>query len=155
MGEGGDQILRVSVALSTVLGKPIRIRNIRAKRSQPGLRPQHETAVKAFARMSNAVVEGLKVGSMSLRFFPEDLEGGSFFFDTGTAGSVSLILQSLIPVMALSRDKSCVEIRGGTNNPFAPAVDYIEGVLLPTISEMGLRASIHLVKRGFYPRGEE
>lgn len=153
MGEGGGQILRVSAALSTILGKPIRIRNIRAKRSPPGLRPQHETAVMALACMSNANVEGLKVGSMSLEFFPKVLEGGSFFFDTGTAGSVSLILQSLLPVMALSKDESHVEIRGGTNNPFAPAVEYIEGVLLPTISAMGLKAAVQLVKRGFYPRG--
>jgi len=153
MGEGGGQILRVAVALSAILGKPIEMRNIRAKRSKPGLMPQHETAVKALAQMSDATVEGLKTGSMSLRFAPKDLKGGRFLFDTGTAGSISLVLQSLIPVMALSEDKSYVEIRGGTNNPFAPAVDYLEGVLLPTISEMGVKASIQLVKRGFYPMG--
>ncbi len=153
MGEGGGQILRVSIALSTIMSEPIRIRNIRAKRSPPGLRPQHETAVTALARMSNADVEGLKVGSTSLEFTPKGPEGGSFFFDTGTAGSVSLILQSLIPVMALSKGRSYVEIQGGTNNPFAPPAEYIEDVLLPTISGMGVTASVQLVRRGFYPKG--
>jgi RNA 3'-terminal phosphate cyclase (ATP) len=153
MGEGGGQILRVSTALSAILGKPIRIRNIRVKRSPPGLRPQHKTAVEALTRMSNASVEGSQVGSTSLTFAPKALEGGQYVFDTGTAGSVSLVLQSLIPVMAFTQAKSRVEVRGGTNNPFAPAVDYLEEVLLPAVSCMGLNASIHLVKRGFYPRG--
>jgi RNA 3'-terminal phosphate cyclase (ATP) len=154
MGEGGGQILRVSTALSAILGKPIRIRNIRMKRSPPGLRPQHKTAVEALTQMSNASVKGLHVDSTNLTFAPKALKGGQFVFDTGTAGSVSLVLQSLIPVMAFSQEKSRVEVRGGTNNPFAPAVDYIEEVLLPAVSYMGLNASIHLVKRGFYPRGE-
>jgi RNA 3'-terminal phosphate cyclase (ATP) len=103
--------------------------------------------------MSNASVEGLQVGSKSLTFIPEALKGGQFVFDTGTAGSVSLILQSLLPVMAFAQAKSRIEVRGGTNNPFAPAVDYLEEVLLPAVSCMGLNATIHLVKRGFYPRG--
>ncbi|KON27878.1 hypothetical protein AC480_04275 [miscellaneous Crenarchaeota group archaeon SMTZ1-55] len=153
MGEGGGQVLRVSTALSAILGTPIRIQNIRVKRSPPGLRPQHKTAVEALSRMSNASVEGLRVGSTSLSFTPEGLEGGHFSFDTGTAGSISLVLQSLLPVMAFSRAPSRVEVRGGTNNPFAPAVDYLEEVLLPTVSSMGLPASLHLVRRGFYPRG--
>lgn len=153
MGEGGGQILRVSVALSTILGKPIRIRNVRRRRSPAGLRPQHKTAVAALARMSNASVEGLKIGSTRLTFSPAKLTGGSFFFDTGTAGSISLILQSLIPVMAFSTRRFRVEVRGGTNNPLAPPVDYLDCVLLPTVSKMGLKASIHLLKRGFYPRG--
>ena len=153
MGEGGGQILRVSVALSTILGKPIRIDNIRRRRSPPGLRPQHKTAVAALAQMSNAAVEGLKIGSTRLTYDPGKLTGGSCFFDTGTAGSVSLILQSLLPVMAFSTRRFYVEVRGGTNNPLAPPVDYLQGVLLPTVSRMGLQASIQLLKRGFYPRG--
>jgi RNA 3'-terminal phosphate cyclase (ATP) len=153
MGEGGGQILRVSVALSTILGKPIRIDNIRRRRSPPGLRPQHKTAVAALARMSNAAVKGLTIGSTRLTFAPGKLTGGRCFFDTGTAGSVSLILQSLLPVMALSTRRFHVEVCGGTNNPLAPPVDYLQGVLLPTVSQMGLKASIQLLKRGFYPRG--
>jgi RNA 3'-terminal phosphate cyclase (ATP) len=153
MGEGGGQVLRVSTALSAILGTPIRIRNIRVKRSPPGLRPQHKTAVEALTRMSNASVEGLRVGSTSLTFTPKALEGGHFLFDTGTAGSTALVLQSVLPVMAFSQTPSRVEVRGGTNNPFAPAVDYLEAVFLPAISSMGITASLHLVKRGFYPRG--
>ena len=153
MGEGGGQILRVSVALSTILGKPIRLHNIRRRRSPSGLRPQHKTAVEALTRMSKASVEGLKIGSTRLTFSPAKLTGGRFFFDTGTAGSVSLILQSLLPVMAFSTRRFHVEVCGGTNNPMAPPVDYLEGVLLPTVSKMGLNASIQLRKRGFYPRG--
>lgn len=152
-GEGGGQILRVGVALSAVIEKPIRIYDIRAKRSAPGLRPQHETAVRAVAQITGAEVKGLKVGSSELEFSPKKAKGGKFLFDAGTAASTSLILQSLMPTMIFSTESSQIEIHGGTNNPWAPIVDYIQEALLPTIVKMGFRGSIELVRRGFYPRG--
>jgi len=153
MGEGGGQILRNAVALSAVLLKPIRIYNIRAKRSKPGLRPQHLTGVKAVAALSSAEVSGLRVGSMEITFRPRRLGGGRLSFDAGTAGSTTLMLQSLMPAMAFSRGPVEVELRGGTNNPMAPPVEYFTMVLLPILSRMGCRFEIDLLRRGFYPRG--
>ncbi len=153
MGEGGGQILRNAVALSAVLLKPIRVYNIRAKRSNPGLRPQHLTGVKAVAALSSAEVSGLKVGSREIVFKPRKLKGGRMFFDAGTAGSTTLILQSLMPVMAFSNSPVEVELRGGTNNPMAPPVEYFNMVLLPTLEKMDCKFEITLLRRGFYPKG--
>jgi len=152
--EGGGQILRVSVALSAVTGKPIRIYNIRAKRSPPGLRAQHMNAVRALAQLVDAEVAGLGISSKEIEFNPSSLKGGSFNIDVGTAGSTSLVLQALMPAMSFSRSKIFVEITGGTNNPMAPAVDYLQEVLLPVVSKMGYKGSIELLRRGFYPRGQ-
>lgn len=154
LGEGGGQILRVGVALSAVTDTPVRIYDIRAKRPSPGLRPQHERAVRAVAQITNAEVKGLEVGSSELEFSPKKAKGGKFLFDTGTAASTSLILQSLMPTMAFASEPFQTEIRGGTNNPWAPTVDYIRELLLPTIVKMGYTGSIELEKRGFYPRGK-
>ena len=152
--EGGGQMLRMSVALSAVTRKPIRIYNIRAKRSPPGLRAQHMNAVRALAQLADAEVTGLGIGSKEIEFDPGSLEGGSFKIDVGTAGSTSLILQALMPVMSFLPSKTFVEIIGGTNNPMAPAVDYLQEVLLPVVSKMGYKGSIELLRRGFYPRGQ-
>lgn len=153
MGEGGGQILRNAVSLSAVLMKPIRVYNIRARRSNPGLRPQHLTGVKAVAALSSAEVSGLRVGSREIVFKPRALRGGRLSFDAGTAGSTTLILQSLMPVMAFSREPVEVELRGGTNNPMAPPVEYFQYVLIPTLEKMGCRFEVRLLRRGFYPRG--
>jgi RNA 3'-terminal phosphate cyclase (ATP) len=152
--EGGGQILRMSVALSAVTGKPIRIYNVRAKRSPPGLRAQHMNAVRALAQLADAEVAGLGIGSKEIEFNPGSPKGGSFKIDVGTAGSTSLVLQALMPVMSFSLSKTCVEITGGTNNPMAPAVEYLQEVLLPAVSKMGYKGSIELLRRGFYPRGQ-
>jgi len=152
--EGGGQILRMSVALSAVTRKAIRIYNIRAKRSPPGLRAQHMNAVRALAQLSDAGVTGLGIGSKEIEFDPGSPRGGSFKIDVGTAGSTSLILQALMPFMSFSPSKTFVEITGGTNNPMAPAIDYLQEVLLPVVSKMGYKGSIELLRRSFYPRGQ-
>ena len=152
-GEGGGQIVRTSVALSAILGKPITIFNIRAKRSPPGLAPQHVTTVKAVAQLTNAKVNDLKVGSTRLDFSPNISNCGELYFDTGTAASTSLILQSIIPIIAFSTKQVHVELRGGTNNPWAPTIDYLQEVLLPTIMNIGFKVSVKLIRRGFYPKG--
>ncbi|RLF10861.1 MAG: RNA 3'-phosphate cyclase, partial [Thermoprotei archaeon] len=153
MLEGGGQILRVSVALSAVSRVPVRVVNIRAKRSNPGIRPQHLTAIKAVAELVEARVEGLRVGSRELVFIPSRPRAGSFSFDVGTAGSTTLVLQSLMPAAALAPSRVIVEVKGGTNNPLAPPVDYVEKVLAPILLKMGYRCSLTTLRRGFYPRG--
>ncbi len=153
MGEGGGQILRTSVALAAIAGKPLRIVNIRAKRKNPGLRPQHLTAVRAIAAISGGKLEGDRVGSMELTFRPGRIKGGSFRFDVGTAGSVSLVLQALLPVMAYAEAPVRVEIRGGTDVPMAPTIDYVREVLRPLLGFLGYEFTVRVKRRGHYPRG--
>ncbi len=154
IGEGGGQVLRVAVALAAVLGCQLRVFNIRARRNPPGLRAQHLTAVKAVASLAKGRVEGLKVGSTQISFEPGELSGGKMEFDAGTAGSTTLILQSLMPVMAFAGSPVDVVLRGGTNNPMAPPYEYLENVLLPVLRGMGFDATLKLHRRGFYPRGQ-
>lgn len=153
-GEGGGQILRTAVAVSAVMLRPIRIYNIRLKRDPPGLRPQHMTAVKAVAWLADAEVRGLGIGSLDITFIPKRLKSGKISFDAGTAGSTTLMLQSLMPVMAFAEGPVDVELRGGTNNPMAPPFEYIAYVLLPILKRMGCKFSLELLRRGFYPRGQ-
>ncbi len=152
-GEGGGQILRVSLALSAVTGIPVHIRNVRVKRSPPGLRAQHRTAVEAVARLSAATIVGLELGSTEVKFTPSTLGGGRLVLDTGTAGSTTLVLQCLLPAMLFSEGRTEVEVRGGTNNPLAPPVDYFQRVLVPILSTMGSKMEMEVARRGFYPRG--
>ena len=153
MGEGGGQILRTAIALSAITGKPIRIYNIRAKRDNPGLRPQHLTAVKAIAQLCSARVKGADVGSMTLEFYPSKIKGGSYIFDVGTAGSVPLVLQALLPVLAFSDTPVTVKIRGGTDVPMAPTIDYIREVLARLTETLGYKFTIKVERRGHYPKG--
>ncbi len=152
-GEGGGQILRSSLSLSAVLGRPFRIVNIRARRRNPGLQQQHLTAVLALKELTGAEVEGAYKGSTELSFRPGTVKCGSFTFDIGTAGSTSLVIQALLPALALSRCGSRVVIRGGTDVPMAPPIDYVRFVMLPVLSKLGVDADVVLVRRGHYPRG--
>ena len=153
MGEGGGQILRTAVALSALTLKPIKVYNIRAKRSNPGLRPQHIMAIKAVAQLSNAEVEGLRVGSSTIVFRPRELRGGIFNFDIGTAGSISLVLQALLPVIAFIDEKVEITIRGGTDVSWSPPIDYMRYVFLPLLRELGLEVLLEVKRRGHYPKG--
>jgi len=151
--EGGGQILRVSTALSAVTGKSLKIFNIRAKRSPSGLRMQHITAIRAVATLVDGKVEGLNVGSKEILFKPTKIKSGKFRFDVGTAGSITLVLQALTPVTAYAPDEVFVEIKGGTNNQWAPPVEYFENIFLPVLKLMGFEGSISILRRGFYPKG--
>ncbi|MEM2137422.1 MAG: RNA 3'-terminal phosphate cyclase, partial [Candidatus Methanomethylicia archaeon] len=153
MLEGGGQILRMSIALSAVLSIPVRVFNIRAKRSDPGLKAQHITAIRSVANLVNAEVEGLSLNSMEVYFKPKKIMGGNYRFDIGTAGSTTLVLQSLLPTAFFSPSKVNVEIIGGTDNPLAPPVDYISNILKPLLEKMNLKFDIQVLRRGFYPRG--
>ncbi len=153
MGEGGGQILRTSVALAAVLGVRLRVYNIRAKRKNPGLQRQHMTAIKAVAALSNARVEGLRLGSTSIVFEPRGLRGGRFRFDIGTAGSVTLVLQAVLPVAAFAPEPVEIEIRGGTDVPWSPPVDYVRFVLRPLLEKFGYHFELEVRRRGHYPKG--
>jgi RNA 3'-terminal phosphate cyclase (ATP) len=152
-GEGGGQILRTALALSSLLLRPVEIHNIRAKRRNPGLQHQHLTAVRAAAALTDADVGGAEIGSTRLTFSPRGRKCGEFSFDIGTAGSVGLVIQTVLPVLLFSRCRSKAVIRGGTDVPMAPPVDYIANVMFRLLAHMGARASIRLIKRGHYPRG--
>ena len=145
--------MRVALALSAVTRKPVHVARVRGKRSPRGLRPQHRTSVETLARYVDGEAKGAYVGSTDVVFYPRSPMPGRLVADTGTAGSTTLVLQSLLPVMLFSGKASEVEIHGGTDNPFAPPVDYVDRVLFPMLARMGVRAELRVKRRGFYPRG--
>ncbi len=152
-GEGGGQILRSSLSLAAVLGRDIRIFNIRAGRSEKGLKAQHLTGAKAVASICNASSKGLELGSTEFEFRPGTISGGDFRFDVGTAGSVTLVLQALMPLFPFASKKISLEISGGTDVRWSPPVDYLKLVTLPVLERMGFAMSLETVARGHYPKG--
>ena len=152
-GEGGGQVLRTSLALSMVTGKPVRIDKIRARRAKPGLMRQHLTAVLAAAKVSQARVEGAEVGSTSLVFTPGPVTPGEYRFAVGTAGSVTLVLQTVLPALLTAAGPSTLKLEGGTHNPLAPPFEFLDRVFLPQVRRMGPRVEAHLERPGFYPAG--
>lgn len=152
-GEGGGQLLRTACALSAITGEPVRLHDIRARRSPPGLAPQHLTAVKAVAALCDAHVEGLELRSPELIFRPNRLRGGEFRFDIGTAGSITLVLQALLPAALHTDSPVRIHLTGGTDVRAAPPLDYLRFVLLPLLAQMGAEVGLTLRRRGYYPRG--
>lgn len=153
MGEGGGQVLRTAIALSALSMKPVRVYNIRAKRSNPGLRPQHLTGIKMLAEITEAEVQGLHVNSMSLTFYPKQHRSGRFKFNIGTAGSISLVLQTILPVLAFTPGKTELKIIGGTDVRWSPPIDYVKNVFTRYLEKMGYKVEIEVARRGHYPRG--
>jgi len=152
-GEGGGQIIRTAITLSCITKKPIHIENIRKNRKVAGLRPQHLTAIKILQKIVNAEVIGAEIGSTELKFIPKNIESLQLVEDVGTAGSISLILQVLIPVIASSQKKLDLKIKGGTDVLWSPSFDYTQHVLREAFSRMGIEFSLELCKRGYYPKG--
>lgn len=152
-GEGGGQILRTSLALSLVTGKPFCMENIRAKRDKPGLLRQHLTAVNAAAEISNAQVEGNAIGSLKLAFAPQAVKAGSYHWAIGTAGSTTLVLQTVLPCLLTVGTVTELVLEGGTHNPFAPPFDFLTKAFLPIINRMGPKVTAKLERPGFYPAG--
>ena len=150
-GEGGGQMLRTSLALSAAYGKPFEMLNIRAKREKPGLKRQHLTCVRAVTQICGAQVEGDEVDSMRLSFKPGKITGGTYQFDIGTAGSVTLVAQTVIPVLLRADEPSTVTITGGTHVPFAPIWEFFAETYLPELRKMGARVEAELEQCGFYP----
>lgn len=156
-GEGGGQILRTALALSCITGKPFEIYDIRKGRKKPGLQPQHLTGVKAARALSKADVIGAELGSERLSFFPKELAGGEYLFDVsevkGSAGSVTLVLQTVLPPLAMAGRNSKVTVRGGTHVEWSPPFHHMRDVLLPLLAKMGIKASLEIEKWGWYPIG--
>lgn len=152
--EGGGQILRTAVALSALAQRPVRVVNIRGARPKPGLQPQHLLAVQAVADLCSADVRGAQKGSTEIEFYPGPLSPArELRLDVGTAGSLTLLLQSLLPCLAMAGGESRLTLRGGTNVPFSPPVEYMQRVLVPALRDMGVDVTMTLAKRGFYPKG--
>jgi RNA 3'-terminal phosphate cyclase (ATP) len=152
-GEGGGQILRTSLALSLVTGQAFRILNIRAGRSKPGLLRQHLTAVEAAAKVGDAAVDGATLGSKELVFKPGKVTPGDYRFAVGTAGSATLVLQTVLPALIIGKEASRLTLEGGTHNPHAPPYDFLERAFLPLLCKTGPQINVKLERHGFFPAG--
>lgn len=152
-GEGGGQILRTSLALSLLTGKPFRMAHIRARRSKPGLQPQHLISVKAAARVGNAKVEGAELNSQSLTFEPGPVQAGEYHFSIGTAGATGLILHTVYLPLALSGQDSHVVIEGGTHVPASPCFHFLDTTWRRYMQAIGLEIEMQMERPGFFPRG--
>jgi RNA 3'-terminal phosphate cyclase (ATP) len=157
IGEGGGQVLRTSLALSCILGRPVDMKNIRAGRRKPGLMAQHVTGVRAAAKISRARVTGDEFGSRTLRFEPREIKAGEYEFDVkdvrASAGSVGLVFQTVFVPLAHAGRESRLTLRGGTHVAWAPPANFIANVFLPAAFLFGYRASYHVRAAGFYPKG--
>jgi RNA 3'-terminal phosphate cyclase (ATP) len=152
-GEGGGQILRTALTLSMLTGKSFQIQRIRAGRSKPGLLRQHLTAVRAAAQICGARTEGAEAGSSALRFVPGKIRGGAYDFAIGTAGSCTLVLQTVLPALWLAEVPSTVCVSGGTHNSAAPPADFLMQAWMPLMQRMGVVMTLELIRHGFYPAG--
>jgi len=152
-GEGGGQLVRLAVALAAVTGRAIRLHDIRAHRSKPGLAAQHLTALRAVAAMCGGELTGATLGADEVRFRPGRIRGGDYRFDVGTAGSVALVLQAVLPVALQADAPSHLTITGGTDVRQAPTLDYLRWVFLPWLAQMGVQVQLLRWRRGYYPRG--
>ncbi len=153
VGEGGGQILRSALSLSLVTGRPFRIENIRARRKKPGLLHQHLAAVRAAAAVGKAEMEGVTLGSGALTFRPAAVVAGDYAFDVGTAGSATLVLQTVLPALLTATGPSRLRLEGGTHNPLAPPFEFVERCFLPLLDGMGPRVRASLERTGFFPAG--
>jgi RNA 3'-terminal phosphate cyclase (ATP) len=152
-GEGGGQILRTALALSMVTGKPFRIDKIRARRPKPGLMRQHLVCVQAAQEVCGAQVEGAALNSTVLTFAPGAVKAGEYRFAIGSAGSCTLVLQTVLPPLLLADAASTIELAGGTHNPMAPPFHFLERAFAPLVRRMGADVQLTLKRHGFYPAG--
>jgi RNA 3'-terminal phosphate cyclase (ATP) len=151
---GSGTILRLSIALAAIKQEPLHIYNIRHKRRQPGLRPQHLESVNTATKLCNAETEGAKLGSRELWFKPNSIISGEVKAEIGTAGSISMLLLTVLPICAYAKGKVSVHVvNGGTDVRYAPTINYLKHVLLPVLERMGLNASLSVKRFGYYPKG--
>jgi RNA 3'-phosphate cyclase len=151
--EGGGQILRTAVAMSAITGEPVHVFNIRKGRDKPGLRPQHLHGIVGARHICSAEVNGLAMHSTDLVFRPGKIQGGKYTIDTGTAGSVTLILQTLLPFGIMVDRPLELTIKGGTAVPFSPTIAYFSEVLCAILRKHGISMDVQIKRHGFYPKG--
>jgi len=152
-GEGGGQVLRTALSLSLATGQPFHLEHIRRGREKPGLLRQHLTAVQAPAAVGEARVEGDALGSTEIRFNPTTVRSGQYRFAVGSAGSATLVLQTVLPPLLTAASESTVILEGGTHNPWAPPFDFLQRVFLPLVNRLGPHVEASLTQPGFYPAG--
>jgi len=153
-GSGSGTIVRLSTAFSALTGKPIRITEIRSKRPSPGLRHQHLEAVRTIAKICSGKIKGDEVGSKEIEFAPGKIRGGTFDVNIETAGSIGLLSYAVLIPAIFGKEKTVLKIRGGSiASLWSPPVPYLENVLFPVLSKMGIQAGFTLKKHGFYPVG--
>lgn len=152
-GEGGGQILRNAVAFSTLTKKPIKVKNIRANRPNPGIKPQHYITIKAITELCNAKNKGLGIGSPELVFEPGDFESGEYKFEIGTAGSIPLVYQAIILASINTKETITIHLTGGTDVKWSPSWDYFKYIFLSHLRKFGIKVDAKLIKRGYYPKG--
>lgn len=152
-GEGGGQIVRTALSLSMITGMPFQIENVRAGRKKPGLLRQHLTCVKASGRIASARVTGAELGATSFTFEPGAIAAGNYEFAIGSAGSTTLVFQTILPALMQANAPSRVTLKGGTHNPLAPTFDYLDRIYLPILARMGAAVETKLYKHGFFPAG--
>lgn len=151
--QGGGQILRSALSLSVVTGQAFRLTRIRGKRPKPGLMRQHLTCVKAAVEVSGGAVDGAEVGSQEIVFRPGSVQAGEYRFAIGTAGSTTLLAQTLLPMFWGAKGSTKLSLEGGTHNPMAPPMDFITRVYQPVLASMGVEISASLERHGFAPAG--
>ncbi len=152
-GEGGGQVVRTAVALSALTGEEIKVTNIRKNRPNPGLKQQHLKALETAAKICRARVSGLSPGSSELFFAPVEIKGGKYNIDIGTAGSITLLLQCIMPALPFAKENVELTIRGGTDVAWSPTIDYLQNVTFKALEQLGYAGSVTLKERGYYPRG--
>lgn len=152
-GEGGGQLARTAVAAAALTRTPVRLRHIRERRVNPGLAPQHLTAVHAVADLCGADVAGIALGVTEFDFYPGELCAGNYNWDVGTAGSIPLVLQAALPLAISCGGAVNIRVTGGTDVRAAPPLDYFLHVFLPLLARMGMNVKATVVRRGYYPRG--
>ena len=150
--EGGGQIVRTALALSTITQKPFEVHDIRKGRKDFGLKNQHLYCVKSLQELCNAKAEGAELGSVSLKYYPNKITAKNLNIDIETAGSITLLLQALLlPAMFVSKPIT-ITIRGGTDTKWSMPFDYFANVLLPQLQRFA-KIEAKLLKRGYYPKG--
>lgn len=152
-GEGGGQLVRTAVALSAVTGEEIKVTNIRKNRPNPGLKQQHLKALETAAKIYGARVSGLFPGSSELFFAPVEIKGGKYNIDIRTAGSITLLLQCIMPALPFAKEKVELTIRGGTDVAWSPTIDYLQYVTFRALEKLGYVGKVILKERGYYPKG--
>ncbi|MEM2074408.1 MAG: RNA 3'-terminal phosphate cyclase, partial [Nitrososphaeria archaeon] len=151
---GSGTILRLSIALASILNEELHIFNIRKKRDNPGLRPQHLEAVLTAAKIVNAEVKGAHLGSKELWFKPNGIKGGNFESEIGTAGSIPMLFMTVLPICIFAKEKVNLTVkRGGTDVRASPTINYLKNVLLKVLNKIGVNANIQVIKYGYYPVG--
>jgi RNA 3'-terminal phosphate cyclase (ATP) len=153
-GEGGGQIVRTAAALSAVTGKGVHITKIRQVRPKPGLAAQHARSLLALGEICDARISGITAGSSEITFVPGQIQGGRYRIEIGTAGSMTLLMQCLLPALLCADGPSSLNVLGGTDVQWSPTVDYFKNVFLPALSSFGVKASLEVLRRGYYPRGQ-